>query len=344
MSDPLRTIDVRIPLPAAGPRGLEAVIVEPAAPGRYPLAIVNHGSPRSASDRPKMTARDMLPQLLQFARRGYVAVAVLRRGYGTSGGGWAESYGPCTHADYAAAGRAGAADIRAAIAWLAHRSEVEASKILAVGVSAGGFATDALTADPPPGLVAAISFAGGRGSQGPDNVCEEQALVDAFSAYGARSRVPMLWVYAANDHFFDPPLASKLLAAFKRGGGNVTFVAAPAFGSEGHYLFSPAGIPVWDPIVQKFLASRGLPATQLASLSPVPLAPPKGVGAKELADFQTFEAGVAHKAFAVGDRGGYAWRTNQSSTQAAIAAATANCKALTHGACHVYAVDDHLGM
>lgn len=220
--------DLRIPMAAAGSDGLEAVVVQPRGAGRHPLAILSHGSPRDAADRPGMTARGMIPQLVEFARRGFVAVSVLRRGYGSSQGGWAESFGPCADADYVEAGRAGAADIRAAITALTRRPDVDASKIVAVGVSAGGFATVALTADPPPGLVAAISFAGGRGSRGPDQVCDEDALVDAFSTYGKQSRVPMLWVYAQNDHFFGPALARRLLDAFQGAGGRASFVAADA--------------------------------------------------------------------------------------------------------------------
>ena len=74
--------------------------------------------------------------------------------------------------------------------------------MIAVGHSAGGFASVALSADPPPGLVAAISFAGGRGSRADDEVCSEDALVKAFATFGKTSRIPLLWVYAANDRFF----------------------------------------------------------------------------------------------------------------------------------------------
>jgi dienelactone hydrolase len=180
----LVTEDLRIPDAAAGSERLEAVLIKPAGAGRHPLVVLSHGSPRDGDDRAKVTARDMLAQAQEFARRGFVAVSVLRRGYGTSPGGWAEGYGPCNRADYANAGRRGAADIKTAILFLEKRSDVEASHVLAVGVSAGGFATVALTADPPPGLTAAISFAGGRGSSGPDRVCSADDLVEAFKQYG----------------------------------------------------------------------------------------------------------------------------------------------------------------
>ena len=37
-----------IPFSAAGPRGLEALLVRPADGRRYPLALMSHGSPREA--------------------------------------------------------------------------------------------------------------------------------------------------------------------------------------------------------------------------------------------------------------------------------------------------------
>jgi dienelactone hydrolase len=250
--------ELRIPVEAAGPKGLEAVLVRPDLPGRFPLALVNHGSPREASERPEMTPMGMLPELEEFARRGFVAVAVMRRGYGGSGGGWAETYGSCANPDYAAAAEAAASDLRASIAHLSTRDDVDLSRIISVGVSAGGFASVALTADPPKGLVAAISFAGARGSLSSDHVCGEDALVSTFGKLGAHSRVPMLWVFAKNDHFFGPVLAERLRHAFVAAGGSVSFVQSPAFGSDGHSLFSLAGTRIWAPLVDSFLRDHGL--------------------------------------------------------------------------------------
>ena len=206
--------ELRIADPQARPNGLEALLVRPRGDGRFPLALINDGSPRSAAERPNMTPWAMLPQAREFARRGWAAVVVMRRGYGGSGGGWAESYGGCAHPNYVAAGAAAAADLKAAAAALAQRPDIDPARTISVGVSAGGFATVALTADPQPGLAAAISFAGGRGSLEADEVCQQDKLVESFRAFGSRSRVPMLWVYAENDHFFGPELAQKTSRGF----------------------------------------------------------------------------------------------------------------------------------
>jgi poly(3-hydroxybutyrate) depolymerase len=118
LAQSLVTEDLRIPDAATGSQGLEAVLVKPAGAGRHPLVVLSHGSPRDGDGRSKMTARDMLAETVEFAKRGFVAVSFLRRGYGTSPGGWAETYGPCNRADYASAGRRGAADIKNAILFL----------------------------------------------------------------------------------------------------------------------------------------------------------------------------------------------------------------------------------
>ncbi len=177
--------ELRIPAAGAGDRGLEALMVRPDEPGPHPLALINHGAPRVIADHQKMRPQGMLPQAREFARRGWTAVIVMRRGYGDSGGDFAEDARPCSrNPDYYDAGVEGANDLRAAIAYLSRLPEVDATRIISVGVSAGGFATVALTANPPPGLVAGISFAGGRGSRASDEVCNPQV---------ADQRVPRVW-------------------------------------------------------------------------------------------------------------------------------------------------------
>jgi predicted esterase len=330
---------LRVPL--AGDLGtLEALFVRPSEPGRYPLALIAHGSPRSPAERSAMTPLAMLPQALEFVRRGWAAVIVMRRGYGGSDGGWAETFGGCANPDYADGGYAGADDLKTTLEFVSHRPDVDPARMIAVGVSAGGFATVALTADPPSGLVAAISFAGGRGSLEDNKVCRPDRLIDAFRAFGKRSRVPMLWVYAANDHFFGPDLAQQLDVAFTSAGGNVDFVGAPAFGSDGHGLFSPAGIPVWTPYVEKFLQQQNL--TMRAEPLPLPLpaiAAPRVLGLNGQKAFAAFLIDGPHKAFALAADGSFGWKSGMRSVEAARAGALKLCQQSATD-CSVMFVDD----
>lgn len=66
---------------------MEAVIIRPAkSGGRLPVALITHGEQRSAAAMANMHAELMLPQARDFAHRGYLAVAVVRRGFGRSNG------------------------------------------------------------------------------------------------------------------------------------------------------------------------------------------------------------------------------------------------------------------
>lgn len=333
--------EIRIPLGGGASGSLEALLVRPNDPGRYPLALINHGSPRSAADRPGMTPLAMLPEAVEFARRGWAAVVVMRRGYGGSDGGWAETYGSCGNPDYLASARAAAADLNTAIAFLVRRPDIDAASIISVGVSAGGFATVALTAQPPRALVAAISFAGGRGSLANDQVCREDRLIGAFSALGKQSRVPMLWVYAENDLFFGPQLAEKLRQAFTSAGGAVEFIRAPAFGADGHRLFSQAGIPQWTGYVDTFLKKHNL-VLRAAPLPPDPvpnLAAPAALGPSGRASFASYKTSPPHKAFAMSPDGSFGWQSGVRTTEAARAEALQYCGEHAKN-CRVVFVDD----
>jgi dienelactone hydrolase len=302
----------RIPAKGAGKKGLEAVMVRPNEPGPHPLAVLTHGAPRESSNRPGMSPWQMIPQAREFARRGWTTVIVMRRGYGDSGGGFAEDGQACTsHADYYDAGKESAKDLRESIAYLSTLPEVDPSRIISVGISAGGFATVALTAEPPPGLVAAISFAGGRGSRKPDEVCNPDVLIRAFHSFGEKSRIPMLWVYSENDHFFGPRIAQAFYEAFAQAGGKANFLHAQPFRNDGHGLFSLGGIAIWTAMVDDFLKAQNLTLrTTLLSLpEPPDVAPPAELKSAGREEFRKFLTLPPYKAFAVSTEGhiGYAF-------------------------------------
>jgi dienelactone hydrolase len=319
---------------------LEALVVRPDDGALHPLAVINHGSPRDAADRPKMSPFGMWAQAVQFARRGWIAVAFLRRGYGHSEGGWVENYGSCGNPDYASAGQAAASDIAAVAKFMTAQSYVSKDKWISVGVSAGGFATVALAAGAPAGLAAAIAFAPGRGSRSPDQVCGEKALVAAFARYGRTSRTPLLWVSAPNDHFFRPRLVEELTGAFSNAGGNVTFVAAPSFGEDGHKLFGQSsGVPVWSPIVDRFLGAPGLAQRDsLIEVGAPNVAPPSSLGATGREAFRSYLDSGPNKAFAVSG-GRFGWVSGRRSVDDAIKDALGHC-ASSAVTCAVVNVND----
>jgi len=213
----------------AGPDGsrLEVLWVRPQGDGPFPLAVISHGLPRrlgrEASWRPQMF--DAVAT--EFARRGWAAAVVMRPGFGRSSGRFREGYGGCDDPDFAGAGQATADSFEMAAAALSRAPFVDASTILGVGQSAGGFGVLAFSTRAVPGLRAVVNFVGGRGSRAADEVCAQPQLTAAFATFGAASRVPSLWIYADGDTYFEPDLARSFHGAFTGAGGGLD-VRVPA--------------------------------------------------------------------------------------------------------------------
>jgi dienelactone hydrolase len=342
-ADELYREELRIPMAAAGPRGLEALLIRPARMQPYPLAVISHGSPGAALRR-DMTPYGYYRQAIEFARRGFAALVVMRRGNGDSGGEAAEAHSCCSVLTFLRSAKSGADDIRTAIAAMKSRADVTTKGMIAVGVSAGGLATVALTAAPPPGLAAAINFAGGvrrtsPGSTGIHNDDDETALVSAFKTLGKTSRTPMLWVYAENDAFFGPDLAHRMLAAFGASGGRAQLIDAPAFGTDGHALFG-GGIWIWTRMVDDFLREQKLGNRDLLAFTP-PALPPPPLGEKGRAAFADYLAAGLHKAFATSPTGKYWYWAEVRSPVNAQNQALAGCAKYAPD-CTLYAIENEL--
>jgi len=263
-NDNLITEEFKIPGSFKGNSGtyianLDAEVIRPNDGLRHPLAVINHGT--NGHNVAARFPNEMRGMALEFVRRGWVVVLFTRRGFGRSEGVYEEGITGHTADVYEQAGRAASSDIREAILYMEKKSYVNAAQVISVGESTGGFATVALTVHPPPGLVAAINFAGGRGSfvKGSDSlhtVYNEPAEIEAFQRYGKKSRIPMLWVYAENDSVFAPALVRQFYAAFTEAGGKAELIEAPAWGSDGHDFFRYS--TDWIKYVDDFLMKQNL--------------------------------------------------------------------------------------
>lgn len=245
-----------IQVPVGDHSSIDVTVYRPAGAGPFPILVLSHGSPRDAADR-RREARQRLPaQSERFLAMGFAVLVPTRRGYGESGGSWAEAYGSCRSPDYYHAGLETARDLRAAVDAVRGEPWADATRIVLAGQSAGGFGSIAAASEEFAGLQAVVNFAGGRGSQGPDNVCAESRLVDAMGRYGAGVRVPTLWIYSANDRFFGPEVARRMHTAFTGAGGKAEFIEAPRVGLDGHAYFASA-MDDWAPRVERFLRGVG---------------------------------------------------------------------------------------
>ncbi len=328
-------------MPAPGaPAGIDVVKVEVERPGKHPLALITHGTAEDPVERAQVTPWSFMPQAIWFAQHGYVVLIIVRKGYGISSGEQDGRHGGCQTREggsFAEAGENGAADLRAAVQYAATLPEVDAGTVVSAGVSTGGFAQVALTANPPSGLKAAISFAGGRGGDGHLHNCDEGGIVSAFRSFGKKSRVPMLWIYSENDQWFPPELARKFDAAFRQGGGIDEFVMVPPYGDDGHHYI--ADVRGWSPIVEGFLKEKGLlPLSELLPEPPVPnVPPPGGLNARGLAAFHDFLMYGPRKAFATNPQGHWGMAVGMFNQELADKRALENCNkgAQGTGACAI---------
>lgn len=248
---------IRVPVVRGAEQAyIDVTVFRPTGAGPFPIVVLSHGSPRQAEDRRAQGRQRLVDQSERFVAMGFAVLVPTRRGYGASGGEWAEGYGSCADPDYYAAGLETARDMRAAVDAVRREPWADARRVVLAGQSAGGFGSVAASATAFEGLLGVVNFAGGRGSQRSDEVCVEARLVEAMARYGGAARVPELWIYSANDRYFGPSLARRMHRAFVQSGGAAEFVEAPATGLDGHGYFARA-IDDWGPRVERFLERIG---------------------------------------------------------------------------------------
>ena len=120
------------------PYKLAALVMKEAGVGRLPVAVITHGQAREAEDRERVAARNYLRTAREFARRGWLAVAVVRRGFGRSEGKQFYALRGCRNGEFTPVLDDQADDIEAAVKALGRRSDADISQVIALGVSVGG--------------------------------------------------------------------------------------------------------------------------------------------------------------------------------------------------------------
>jgi dienelactone hydrolase len=223
------------------------------------VVLINHGKPPNADDIPKVKPAACGNEAVQwFVARGYIVAAGLRRGYGETGGELAEVSGSCSADAFVHSAHEGARDVDALLRYVTSLPYAQPDRVVVVGQSVGGWVTDGYNSVPHPHVAAMVSMAGGQGGHIhdiPNNNCRPDQLVIAAGILGRTATTPMLWIYAANDSFFDPGLAQRMYDAFTGSGGRAEFHPLPPFGRDGHRLFfDNGGSAVWGPLMEAYLA------------------------------------------------------------------------------------------
>ena len=243
-----------------------AYLVRPVGAGPFPLVVMNHGVSLDPKERGFFPLVEFRDAAHWFAHRGYMVIAPVGPGYGGGGidlpgrglyGLFFSGIGNCTNPNFRDPGLAIAALDNWVIDYMTRQKLIVPDKVVVVGQSAGGWASIALSSLNPAPVRAIIAFAAGRGGHvdgKPNNNCAPDKLVAAAGEFGRTSRVPMLWIYAANDTYFGPELSRQMHGAFIAAGGQAEYHLLPAFGSDGHFLIdSPDAVPIWAPLVSRFL-------------------------------------------------------------------------------------------
>ncbi len=317
---------------------LDALIVRRPGSGKLPVAIITHGA--NPGDPRAATIEWLRGWAHDLANRGWLAVAIMRRGYGKSDGDVADNAGTCTMPDVGRYLDAHADDLEAALHSIAERPDVDMDHVVAIGDSAGGAAVMALAARLSVRLSAVVNVSGGLGRRlgpfRPDPACAayESDLVWNFARFGSTARMPTLWLYAENDSWFRPGLVGRMRAAFTGSGGKAELMMLPPFQGDGHTIFFAAGGgQLLLPELDGFLRANGLPTWNEATFAPLlaRLSPP---------DRQSVEAYLrmpTEKALALGPETGAYWRQGERTLEDAQTKALAYCNEQTKAGCSLAA-------
>src|SRR5205823_10673272 len=117
---------------------IAATILRPDAQGPFGVVVLNHGVSASARERARESSDLLINAAAVFARRGYVVVLPLRRGFGDTGGDMAEDPGSCSNPDYKSAEQNAADDVMAAYDYARALPYVDGDRMLLAGQSARG--------------------------------------------------------------------------------------------------------------------------------------------------------------------------------------------------------------
>ncbi|MDE2397533.1 MAG: dipeptidyl aminopeptidase [Burkholderiales bacterium] len=273
--DQVRTPTVEhVKLPGAGRFGsdleMAVQVFKPEGNGPFPVVLFSHGRAPDAADRAKLAHPVSANQVRYWLEHGIALVAPIRPGYGITGGPDAEltsthfdTSGHCSgHPDFHITANAAVKTVVATLAWLRDQPWADKHHVLLVGQSVGGLTTVAAAAQPLPGVIASINFAGGTGGNpklSPGRSCEPEQLGAIYAEYGKTTTRPNLWIYAENDQYWGPDAPVAWHEGFAAGGSASRFVHAPPVADgDGHGLSRHAAA-LWAPYLDDFLASIGWP-------------------------------------------------------------------------------------
>lgn len=240
------------------PVRLEVVLFKPEGAGPFPLLVFNHGSTGAGTRPERFTSTAWNFGLAEFfLDRGWMVAFPQRRGRGRSDGLYDEGFAPrrmngysCDPARSLPGADRALDDVEAAVKELLRRPDVSRRAILIGGNSRGGILSVAYAGMHPEQILGVINFVGGWISEGcafADQI--NQTLFKRGASYGGRT----LWLYGEHDKYYSIAHSRSNFEAYRRAGGNGTFVEFNAGVMDGHDIIaSPA---LWESTIGEYLDS-----------------------------------------------------------------------------------------
>jgi dienelactone hydrolase len=330
-----------------GPYRLEALVVRPAkADGRLPIALITHGKNATAAENQGFRADMMRPQARDLAARGWLAVVVIRRGYGQSDGlpgvSRGAPYMACENADLVRGFDIEADDLAGALKALRTRPDADASRVIAIGQSLGGGTVLAFAARRPAGLLGVVNVSGGAWRSDGNRVCDHADLVAAMATFGSRTSVPTLWLYAENDSLFPPALVTRMRDAYAQAGGRAELRMFPPVLGDGHALFAEFGGRVkWLRALDVFLQAQQMPNANLARVEQVMSSTKLAAGTRPVVE-EYFSTPTPKLLVVTPSGTGAYWVANPSDIQGARKRVLTTCREKSGGECTVVMENNEL--
>ncbi len=223
-----------------GTNRLEMTLMLPTGTGPFPVAVFNHGDIEidSAYMRYRYRFVDRIVAR-EFLQLGWAVAFPTRRGVGLSEGNYPLKNFQQNDGDATYKARVHAQDILPAMEFLKTQSDLDASRMLVMGQSAGGYSTMYVASLNLLGVVGAVNFSGGRTDKKTDAGEAgflNKTMVNGFAEFGKTTRLPMLWVFAENDSRYTANTIRACYQAFTEAGGKATLSLSPPIEGDGHYV------------------------------------------------------------------------------------------------------------
>ena len=228
---------------------------------QYPIAIINRSRQVKPEERAAFGRATNITNARWLAGMGFLVASPTRIGYGVTGGEDLEDTGACNKKNYAPGYKAGIDQTLQILQTLRQRPDIAPDGGLILGQSFGGTIAIGVAAQNPPGILAALNFAGvggGNPETHPMQPCGTTNLEHMFATYGKTAKIPTLWVYTENDQWMGAKYPKEWFEAYKAKSGAGEFLFLPPNGTDGHGVFSrdPAALRVQ---VLQFMKANGFP-------------------------------------------------------------------------------------